>query len=278
MLKSLKKRPLDYFKHNFYADTATFSGKPATSCGLEFYPTRQDRVRLRLPVRSGKGHDVHPRDAARSSTSIDMSKANAQGDRSRQSGADHRQDVREVIGRRPHSGARRRSATRQRDLDARTQAGRFCLWTARRRVKAPPPSASVPAMDAARTIRPSRRREAAAPSADGAPVAGDGAIHRDQGRQSGLPAVLPDGRFLRVVLRGRRDRVPRARHRADQARQASRPRHPDVRRAGASLRRISAQADRARPSRRGVRAARRPGRGAGSAAARASCGATSCGW
>jgi predicted TIM-barrel fold metal-dependent hydrolase len=35
--KSLKKRPLDYFKHNFYADTAVFGGKPATICGLEFY-------------------------------------------------------------------------------------------------------------------------------------------------------------------------------------------------------------------------------------------------
>ena len=52
----------------------------------------------------------------------------------------------------------------------------------------------------------------------------------------------------------------RARHRADQARQASRPRHSDVRRAGRALRRISAQADRARPSRRGLRADRRPGR------------------
>jgi aminocarboxymuconate-semialdehyde decarboxylase len=35
--KSLKKRPLDYFKHNFYADTAAFGGKPATICGLSFY-------------------------------------------------------------------------------------------------------------------------------------------------------------------------------------------------------------------------------------------------
>ena len=91
--------------------------------------------------------------------------------------------------------------------------------------------------------------------------ADDGAIYRDQGRQSGLPAVLPDGRFLRAVLRGRRNRRARARHRADQARQASRPRHPDVRRAGRSRRRIPAPADRARPSRRRLRAARGPGRG-----------------
>ena len=37
VLKRLKKRPLDYFKHNFYADTAVFGGVPATHCGLAFY-------------------------------------------------------------------------------------------------------------------------------------------------------------------------------------------------------------------------------------------------
>ena len=40
--KSLKKRPLDYFKQDFYADTAVFGGVPATKCGLEFYP--QEKV------------------------------------------------------------------------------------------------------------------------------------------------------------------------------------------------------------------------------------------
>ena len=49
---------------------------------------------------------------------------------------------------------------------------------------------------------------------------------RDQGHQSGLLVVLPDGRFLRNVLRGRRDRLARAWHRAHQARQAPRPRIP----------------------------------------------------
>lgn len=37
VLKSLKKRPLDYFKHTFYADTATFSAEPAMHAGLAFY-------------------------------------------------------------------------------------------------------------------------------------------------------------------------------------------------------------------------------------------------
>ena len=64
--KSLKKRPLDYFKQDFYADTAVFGGMPATKCGLEFYPHRQDRVRLRLPVRSRERDDVSARDIAHS--------------------------------------------------------------------------------------------------------------------------------------------------------------------------------------------------------------------
>jgi aminocarboxymuconate-semialdehyde decarboxylase len=37
LLKSLKKRPLDYFKQDFKADTAVFGSRAATLCGLEFY-------------------------------------------------------------------------------------------------------------------------------------------------------------------------------------------------------------------------------------------------
>jgi predicted TIM-barrel fold metal-dependent hydrolase len=37
LLKSLKKRPLDYFKNDFYADTAAFTAEAATVCGLAFY-------------------------------------------------------------------------------------------------------------------------------------------------------------------------------------------------------------------------------------------------
>ena len=36
--KSLKKRPLDYFKQDFYADTAAFTAVPATKAGMEFFP------------------------------------------------------------------------------------------------------------------------------------------------------------------------------------------------------------------------------------------------
>lgn len=41
LLKSLKKRPLDYFKQDFVADTAVFGSKAATLCGLEFYGVDQ---------------------------------------------------------------------------------------------------------------------------------------------------------------------------------------------------------------------------------------------
>jgi predicted TIM-barrel fold metal-dependent hydrolase len=37
LLGELKKRPLDYFKHSFYCDTAVFGGEPATHCGFDFY-------------------------------------------------------------------------------------------------------------------------------------------------------------------------------------------------------------------------------------------------
>jgi aminocarboxymuconate-semialdehyde decarboxylase len=39
--KSLKKRPLDYFKQNFNADTAVFGAKAATVCGFDFFPLDQ---------------------------------------------------------------------------------------------------------------------------------------------------------------------------------------------------------------------------------------------
>ena len=70
----------------------------------------------------------------------------------------------------------------------------------------------------------------------------------------GPAAVLPDGRFLRAVLRGCRNRLQGARHHADQTRQASGHRYPDVRRAGRALGRLPASPDRARPPRRGMRA------------------------
>ena len=33
----MKKRPLEYFKQDFYADSAVFGSRAATVCGLDFY-------------------------------------------------------------------------------------------------------------------------------------------------------------------------------------------------------------------------------------------------
>ena len=104
----------------------------------------------------------------------------------------------------------------------------------------------------------------------------DRPISGDQGGQCRLPPVLSHGRFLRAVLRGRRDRLARARHRADQARQASGRGHPHVRRAGACRRRLPPAADRGRAtaSRSASRSRTRPR--PRSAGPRRWCAATWC--
>jgi len=61
LLKSLKKRPLDYFRM-FYADTATFGSQPAMECGLKFFGTDHTPDRLRCPVRPREGVGLHPLD------------------------------------------------------------------------------------------------------------------------------------------------------------------------------------------------------------------------
>ena len=53
--KSLKKRPLDYFKQNFYADTAVFGADAATVCGLAFYPTEKILFASDCPFDPEKG-------------------------------------------------------------------------------------------------------------------------------------------------------------------------------------------------------------------------------
>ena len=53
--KSLKKRPLDYFKENFYADTAVFGADAATVCGLAFYPTEKVLFASDCPFDPEKG-------------------------------------------------------------------------------------------------------------------------------------------------------------------------------------------------------------------------------
>jgi aminocarboxymuconate-semialdehyde decarboxylase len=53
--RSLKKRPLDYFKQDFYADTAVFGADAATVCGLAFYPTEKVLFASDCPFDPEKG-------------------------------------------------------------------------------------------------------------------------------------------------------------------------------------------------------------------------------
>ena len=57
--KSLKKRPLDYFKQDFWADTATFGGKGAMLCGLDFYPEDKILFASDCPFDPEKGPNTH---------------------------------------------------------------------------------------------------------------------------------------------------------------------------------------------------------------------------
>ena len=81
---------------------------------------------------------------------------------------------------------------------------------------------------------------------------------RRQGGASGCAAVLPDGRFLRNVLRRCGGRGDGAGYRADPPRRACRAAHRHVRRAGGGRGRLSGPADPARLSRGGLRADGRP--------------------
>jgi len=53
--QSLKKRPLNYFKENFYADTAVFGADAATACGLAFYPAEKVLFASDCPFDPEKG-------------------------------------------------------------------------------------------------------------------------------------------------------------------------------------------------------------------------------
>ena len=71
--KSLKKRPLDYFKESFYCDSAVFGAKPATVCGLAFYPNDRIVFASDCPFDPEKG-TYYIRETLKILDSIDMSK------------------------------------------------------------------------------------------------------------------------------------------------------------------------------------------------------------
>ena len=74
LLKQLKKRPLDYFKHSFYADTATFSAKPAMDLGFAFFDLDKIVFASDCPFDPEKG-TMYTRDTLRFIEERDMPKA-----------------------------------------------------------------------------------------------------------------------------------------------------------------------------------------------------------
>jgi predicted TIM-barrel fold metal-dependent hydrolase len=72
--KSLKKRPLDYFKQDFYADTAVFGAVPATKCGMEFFPREKILFASDCPF-DPEGGTMYPRLTLQILDSLNLSKA-----------------------------------------------------------------------------------------------------------------------------------------------------------------------------------------------------------
>ena len=72
--KSLKKRVLDYFKQDFWADTAVFTAEPATRAGMDFFPRAKIVFASDCPF-DPEGGTMYPRETLRILESLDLSKA-----------------------------------------------------------------------------------------------------------------------------------------------------------------------------------------------------------
>jgi aminocarboxymuconate-semialdehyde decarboxylase len=73
--KGMKKRPLDYFKQDFYADTAVFTSRPATVIGLEFYPLEKIVFASDCPFDPEKG-TMYIRETLKILDTLDMPQEN----------------------------------------------------------------------------------------------------------------------------------------------------------------------------------------------------------
>jgi aminocarboxymuconate-semialdehyde decarboxylase len=71
--KGLKKRVLDYFKQDFWADTAVFTAEPATKAGFEFFPRDKIVFASDCPY-DPEGGTMYPRETLRILESLDLSK------------------------------------------------------------------------------------------------------------------------------------------------------------------------------------------------------------
>jgi len=72
--KSLKKRVLAYFKEDFWADTAVFTGVPATKAGMEFYPRDKIVFASDCPF-DPEGGTMYPRETMRILDSLGLSQS-----------------------------------------------------------------------------------------------------------------------------------------------------------------------------------------------------------
>jgi len=71
--KNMKKRPLDYFKQDFYADTAAFGGEGATIAGMMFYPLEKIVFASDCPFDPEKG-TMYIRETIRLIDKLDLTK------------------------------------------------------------------------------------------------------------------------------------------------------------------------------------------------------------
>ncbi len=72
--KGLKKRVLDYFKQDFWADTAVFTAEPATRAGLAFFPREKVVFASDCPF-DPEGGTMYPRETLRILESLELSPA-----------------------------------------------------------------------------------------------------------------------------------------------------------------------------------------------------------
>ena len=75
--KSLKKRVLDYFKQDFWADTAAFTAVPATKAGMEFFPIDKIVFASDCPF-DPEGGTMYPRETLKILDSLKLDKATAE--------------------------------------------------------------------------------------------------------------------------------------------------------------------------------------------------------
>jgi uncharacterized protein len=73
LVRSLKKRPLDYFKQDFYCDTAVFGSHAATVCGMAFFPLDHVVFASDCPFDPEKG-TYYTRETLKIVDALDLSK------------------------------------------------------------------------------------------------------------------------------------------------------------------------------------------------------------